>query len=354
MTGLAGVLYPSIRMERLTSASGRPRPARAPTAARPPRPAAGVEGLLRALGSLADPTRLRALALLERHELGVLELCAVLRLPQSTMSRHLKVLADEGWLTSRREGTAHLHRMTRDLEPAARRLWRVARAETERWKAVEQDGERLARWLASRREQADAFFAGAAAGWEKLRAELYGTAFAREALLSLLPSDLVVADLGCGTGDLAGRLARHVRRVVAVDRSAAMLKSARRRLADLPNVELHRADLESLPLEDASCDAALLVLALSYVPEPPRVLAEAARVLRPGGAVVVADLVLHEDEVFRRRMGQASLGFDPSAMAAALAQAGLHGARCEPLPPEAGARGPALFLARAVRAARTP
>ena len=320
---------------------------------RPARDANGVEGLLGALGSLADPTRLRVLALLERRELGVLELCAVLRLPQSTVSRHLKVLSDEGWLDSRREGTAHLYRMVQDLDPAARRLWKVARAETEGWAAVEQDGVRLTRWLASRREQADAFFAGAAADWEKLRAELYGTAFAGEALLALLPSDLVVADLGCGTGDLACKLAPHVGRVVAMDRSAAMLKGARRRLGNLANVELRRADLESLPLGDASCDAALLVLALSYVPEPDRVLAEAARILRPGGAVVVADLLVHEDEGFRRRMGQAHLGFDPHAMAESLARAGFRDVRCEPLPADAGARGPALFLARAARAART-
>jgi SAM-dependent methyltransferase len=319
----------------------------------PGRPAArgGVHGLLGALGSLADPTRLRALALLERRELGVLELCAVLRLPQSTVSRHLKVLADEGWLESRREGTAHLYRLASGLGPAARRLWKVARAETEGWSAAEEDARRLARWLASRRDQADAFFAGAAAEWEKLRAELYGGAFAGEALLALLPGDLVVADLGCGTGDLTCALARHVGRVVAVDRSAAMLKAARRRVGGLENVELHRADLESLPLDDASCDAALLVLALSYVPEPERVLAEAARVLRPGGAVALADLLLHEDEGFRRRMGQACLGFEPGALSESLARAGFRSIRCEPLSPEAGAKGPALFLARATRAA---
>ncbi len=313
----------------------------------------GVEPLLGALGSLAEATRLRILALVERRELGVLELCAVLRLPQSTVSRHLKVLSDEGWLESRRDGTAHLHRMARELDPAARRLWRVARAGMEGWPTGAQDAARLTRWLAARREPADAFFAGAAGEWEKLRAELYGTAFAQEALLSLLPRDLVVADLGCGTGDLARRLARRVGRVVAVDRSAAMLRAARRRLDGIANVELHRADLESLPLADASCDAALLVLALSYAPDPERALAEAARVLRPGGALVVADLLLHDDDEFRRRMGQATRGFDPRALGEAFARAGFRDARCDPLPPEPGATGPALFLARAARASTT-
>ena len=236
--------------------------------------------------------------------------------------------------------------MEHGLDPAARRLWRVARAETEGWATLEQDGLRLARRLTSRREEADAFFAGAAGEWEKLRGELYGAAFASEALLALLPRDLVVADLGCGTGDI----------VVAVDRSAAMLKAARRRLLEhggLANVELHRADLESLPLDDSCCDAALLVLALTYVPEPERVLTEVARILRPGGVVALADLVRHDDDAFRNRMGQASLGFEPAALIALLTQAGFGDSRCEPLPPAPGAKGPALFIARAARAERS-
>ncbi len=119
----------------------------------------------------------------------------------------------------------------------------------------------------------------------------------------------------------------------------------------LSNVELRRADLESLPLEDGSCDAALLVLALTYTPEPERVLAEAARILKPGGALVLADLVRHDDEDFRRRMGQVSLGFEPPELTEALARAGFRDPRCEALPPEPGARGPALLIARAERAA---
>ena len=320
-----------------------------PVAEPPDRRPRGVAGLLAVLGSLADSTRLRLLALLERHELGVDELCDALRLPQSTVSRHLKVLSAEGWLASRRQGTAHLYRMDEALGPATRRLWKVARTETAGWATLEQDALRAARRLASRREEADAFFAGAAGDWERLRADLYGQGFVADVLLSLLSPDLVVADLGCGTGDLTARLARQVRRVIGVDRSAAMLRAARRRVEGLDGVELHRADLETLPVEAGRCDAALLVLALSYVPEPGPVLAEAARVLRPGGVLVVIDLVRHDDEPFRRRMGQSTLGFDPPALAALIARAGLEVARCHPLPPQPGARGPALLLARATR-----
>ncbi len=326
----------------------------APTLAAPPAeparaPRAPVDGLLATLGSLADPTRLRILALLERQELGVVELCEVLQLPQSTVSRHLKVLSDERWLASQRQGTTHLYRMADALEPAARRLWKVARSETAAWATLEQDSLRMERRLATRRQAADAFFAGAAGEWERLRNELYGTTFPAEVMAALLPRDLVVADLGCGTGDLSVRLARHVRRVIAVDRSAARLKAARRRIDAARNVELHRADLEALPVEDCTCDAALLVLALSYVPDPAAVVAEATRILKPGGVLAVADVVQHDDEVFRRRLGQAVLGFAPDAVAGLLDRAGLEAARCDVLPPHPGARGPALFVARATR-----
>lgn len=142
------------------------RPSAPPQASSATDPArAPVEGLLATLGSLADATRLRILALLERQELGVVELCDVLQLPQSTVSRHLKILSDERWLASQRQGTTHLYRMNDAIEPAARRLWKVARSETTGWATLEQDSLRMERRLATRRQEADAFFAGAAGEW---------------------------------------------------------------------------------------------------------------------------------------------------------------------------------------------
>jgi ArsR family transcriptional regulator len=301
---------------------------------------------------LADETRLRLLRVLEREELTVQELCGVLRLPQSTVSRHLKTLADQGWLASRRQGTAAFYRFADGAEAGARRLWKLARAETDGWAAAEQDDLRLEARLRDRRHGARQFFAGAASGWEGLRAQLYGSRFEREALAALLPGGWTVADLGCGTGALAAALAPHVRRVLAVDESPAMLTAARRRLAGLSNVELHRGQLEALPLAPGSCDAALLVLVLSYLAEVPPVLSEAARLLKPGGRLVVVDLARHADQEFARRLGQARLGFAPDDLTRALRQAGLAGATVRPIPPEPGAAGPALLLATAGRAAR--
>ncbi|MBK9516042.1 MAG: metalloregulator ArsR/SmtB family transcription factor [Anaeromyxobacter sp.] len=322
----------------------KPAPAQ-PPAADPSRPAA----LLGWMDGLADETRLRLLRVLEREALSVQELCDVLRLPQSTVSRHLKTLSDQGWLTSRRQGTASFYAFSPDAEAGARRLWKLARAETEAWAAAGQDELRLEARLKARRAGAQEFFAGAAQEWEALRAELYGAAFEREALGALLPPDWIVADLGCGAGTLTAALAPHVARVIGVDQSAAMLRTARRRLDGAANVELHRAGLEALPLPAASCDAALLVLVLAYVPEVAPVLAEAARILRPGGRLVLVDLARHDDQDFARRLGQARLGFAPADLTRALAAAGLAGATVRPLPPEPGAKGPALLLATAHR-----
>lgn len=305
--------------------------------------------LLRRMGSLADPTRLRLLHLLQGAELGVAELCDVLRLPQSTVSRHLKLLAERGWLASRRERTNNLYRMAEALDPAARRLWRLVRADSQGWPALAQDRLRLERRLRERRGAAERFFAGAAAEWDRLRAELYGRAFEQAALLALLPRGWAVADLGCGTGAVAAALAPHVGRVVGVDQSPAMLRAAARRTAGLGNVELRRGGLEALPLHDGECDAALLVLVLTYLADPRPALAEAARIVRPGGRLSLVDLSRHDDEDFRRRLGQASLGFEPDRMLELIAETGWTSPAVRPLPPEPGARGPALLVARAER-----
>lgn len=305
------------------------------------------ETLLGGMEALAEPTRLRLLRLLEHHELGVVELCDVLQLPQSTVSRHLKVLLDRGWVRHRKHGTNHLYRMLLDeMDPPARKLWLLAREQTDDWATVRQDNLRLARRLRESRRAADSrqFFAGAAGQWDKLRSDLYGDRFNVAALLALLPGDWIVADLGCGTGRLAAELAPCVKRVIGIDNSPAMLKAARRRTEELSNVDLRLGDLESLPIEAATCDAALLVLALTYASDAQLVLREMARILKPGGKAVIVDLLPHDRDDFRRQMGQQQAGFDPIEFGTMMLDAGLGMARAQSLPPEENVKGPALFL----------
>jgi len=314
-------------------------------------PAPAKTPVLGWMDSLAEPTRLRLLRLLERQELGVTELTDVLQMPQSTVSRHLKLLANQGFIHGRSEGTANLYAMRpTELPPPARRLWALVREQTEGWATARQDQLRLDRCLHERRRESQAFFARSAESWDRLREELYGGAFTAVALRALLPRDWVVADLACGTGSVAGQLAEQVQHVIGVDQSQAMLRAARRRLGDCDNVELRRGDLEALPVDDGCCDAALLILALSYVADPGAALREAARILRPGGRAVIVDLLRHDRDDFRRQMGQQRLGFEPEELCALLQAAALNHGRCAPLPPEPRAKGPALLLASAERA----
>ena len=159
-----------------------------------------------------------------------------LQLPQSTVSRHLKVLADQGWVTSRAQGTTHLYRMTGGRgRPGARRLWLLARDQTEGWATVAQDQLRLDRRLAEREPGAAGLLRRRGREVGPLRARALRPArFTQAALLSLLPPDWVVADLGCGTGPGRGRCSRRTcGRVIGVDQSAAMLKAAQQRTAAL-------------------------------------------------------------------------------------------------------------------------
>jgi ArsR family transcriptional regulator len=312
------------------------------------RTATQPDAMLRWLATLADATRVRLLKLLDRQELGVSDLCAVVQLPQSTVSRHLKVLADENWLTSRRQATTNFYRMVLDeLDPAQRDLWVLTRDRMTDWPTLTQDELRLAARLAERSDDPRAFFDDAAENWDRLRTELYGDRFGFEALLGLLPGDWTVADLGCGTARLAADLAPHVQRVIGVDNSDAMLEAARQQTAGFDNVSLVSAPITDVPLPDAGCDAVLCVLVLTYLDDPAAVLAETARLLRPGGKAVVVDLLRHDRDEFRRSLGQRSFGFTEDGLAELLTSHGMTRPRCRALSPAPDAKGPALLLGTA-------
>ena len=221
----------------------------------------------------------------------------------------------------------------------------MAREQTASWATAGQDELRLRKLLRDKQTDSQAFFAGAAARWDKLRDELYGRGFTFAALLALLPSEWVVADLACGTGQATAELAPCVRRVIAVDNSSAMLKAARRRTSELTNVDLRRGDLEALPIEDDTCDAAILLLALTYVQDPAAVAREMARILKPGGRAVIVDLLPHDREDFRLEMGQVRRGIEPHGLHSMLTESGFSGVTHRPLSPETNVKGPALFLA---------
>jgi ArsR family transcriptional regulator len=297
------------------------------------------------LASLADTTRSRLLLLLDRHELTVSELCGIMQLPQSTVSRHLKALADSGWVSARADGTSHLYTMTRELDAAARRLWLLVRDQVGPTPAAVQDQRRLQAALADRRTKSQEFFSSSAGQWDRLRDELYGERFHLGALAALAQDDWVLGDLGCGTGETSATLAPFVHRVIAVDASAAMLQAARKRLQAFDNVELRRGELEGLPIDDARLDAATMMLVLHYVSEPARALAEVSRVLKPGGRLILVDMLPHDRDSYRQQMGHVWLGFAEEQISGLIKEAGFAKIRIVPLAPDARAKGPGLFVA---------
>ncbi|MEX1126969.1 MAG: metalloregulator ArsR/SmtB family transcription factor [Vicinamibacterales bacterium] len=300
------------------------------------------------LGILADATRSRMLLLLDRNELTVSELCAVLQLPQSTVSRHLKTLLDAGWVTSRKEATSRYYTLMADSRgPAARRLWVVLRDQYGTSAAADQDARRLKTVISGRQTKSREFFDSAAGQWDKLREELFGRASHLQALPGLLDPEWTVGDLGCGTGHAASALAPFVHRVLAVDRSGEMLQAARRRLREYPNVEVRRGELESLPIGDAELDAATLLLVLHHLSGPADALREAARVLKPGGRILICDMLPHEREEYRQQMGHIWLGFGEESIRGLLGDAGFGGVKIVPLASNTAAKGPALFVASA-------
>lgn len=297
------------------------------------------------LAALADPTRSRMLLLLEQQALSVGEVCAVLQLPQSTASRHLKVLVDERWANARADGASRLYRLA-TLPGPARQIWETVRTEVSLTPSAQQDRQRLSAVLRARREKSSAFFSASAGDWDQVRLDLFGSNAELLPLLALLADDLVVGDLGCGTGQIARSLAPFVKQVIGVDSSAAMLETARDRAA---NIDFRAGELEALPIADGEIDVALMFLVLHYVVDPARALMEAARCLKPGGRLLIVDMMPHDREDLQETMGHVWLGFSEEQLNEWLRAAGFARIQHLPLPVDARAKGPALFATRATK-----
>lgn len=245
---------------------------------------------------LADTTRCRLLVALERQELTVGELALALQLPQSTVSRHLRILADQAWVSSRAEGTSRWYRRNPLLDADMLGLWELVRGAMADTPAALQDEARIEAVVAARRTATQAFFASASAEWDALRTDMFGARADLTAAFALLDPHTVIGDLGCGTGSLSAALAPHVQHVHAIDASSSMLSAASARLSSFENVTVAEGALEALPLETGSLDAAVLMLVLHHVADPTRALREVHRVLRPAGRLLIADMRPHAHE----------------------------------------------------------
>jgi ArsR family transcriptional regulator len=212
----------------------------------------------------------------------------------------------------------------------------LAKSHLEHDPLAKNDAHRLAAILRKRESTADSFFGKHAPQWDQLRAQWFGDTFHLEGMLALLNPGWVVADIGTGTGAMLPLLAPHVKHVIAVDPSAAMLKGARNRVKEctLENVEIRQGAAEHLPIDQGSVDVALLALVLAYTVDPALVLGEVRRILKPGGVVLILDLQPHAVEVFREKLNHRHMGFSEEELAGWLQDAGFHGIRWHPLSPQ--------------------
>ncbi len=270
---------------------------------------------------LADPTRVRLLALLEGEELTVAELSSATQLAQPRVSTHLAKLKEAGLVRDRRAGVSAYYRFDAEaLDGAAQALWRTLRADADD-ALLRQDAGRLPAVLAAR--AADRNWADSVAGdmerhyspgrtWEAL---------ARAALPLLEPGD--VLDIASGDGVLAELLAPHARRYVCVDTSPRVVAAARERLAKFARVDVRAGDMHALQFPDGSFDLVLLMHALTYAAKPAVAVAEAARVLRRGGRLVIASLARHEHRAAVELFGHVNLGFSVKELRRFAEKAGL-------------------------------
>ncbi|NQZ97319.1 MAG: metalloregulator ArsR/SmtB family transcription factor [Myxococcales bacterium] len=290
-----------------------------------------VDALQRAFKTFLDPTRVRILALLEREELAVQELMDVLGMAQSRVSRHLAILREVGLLADRRDGTFVFYRFTPPQDAPWRDTWALVSKNLTNDPHRERDATALERVLQSRAARSRSFFDSVGPEWDALRKVFNDEALRAHAVARLVSPRLRVLDVGTGTGILAIELARLGLEVVAIDHSSRMLDAARAKIeaaGDL-SVNLRRGEASELPLVDGEVNAAFAHMVVQYLPSPGEAIREMARVVAPGGTVVIVDFLRHTHEWMREELGVTWLGFEPQEIESWFDEAGLGEFRLE-------------------------
>ena len=288
--------------------------------------------IFRALG---DATRLRIVSLLRAMELSVGELVQVLDQSQPRVSRHVKILCDAGLAERRKEGSWVFVALGPDqiVGPIADALDRWDAIEAERWR--EADTAKLAAVRADRAVSAAAWFEGHAREWDAIRSLHVAESEVESAMAELLGDAPVrsLVDIGTGTGRMLELFGRRAGAALGIDRSSEMLRLARVKLTGrgLEHAELRQADLYALPLNDEAADLAIVHHVLHFAQQPGAAIAEAARVLSPGGRLLIADFAPHDREELRARDAHTRLGFSDDQISGWFADAELQTVSSETL-----------------------
>jgi ArsR family transcriptional regulator len=285
-----------------------------------------AETLQKVFKTLTDLTRMRVLFLLEREELAVQELVQILEVAQSTMSRHLGILRDAGLLHDRREGTSIYYRFSPPTDAEWSSTWELVSRSLAADPLTTRDLANLDLVLRQREVGTRRWFETVGAEWDDIRRVFNDEAHRARAISRLVPRQLRVADIGTGTGILARELAGIGVRVVAVDRSQRMLDAARENcgVGMAERIDFRLGEASALPVEDGEVDAAMAHMVLHYLASPGEALHEMARIVRPGGRVIVVDFVRHQHEWMRQELGILWQGFALDAVRRWFGDAGLQ------------------------------
>ena len=279
---------------------------------------------------LGDEARLRLLRVLDQDRFNVKELTGILGLAQSGVSRHLGLMKDAGLVVEERDGSYSFYRLSPSVRDGRKgALWPMLQAQFEEAAGsalVKADEARLQEVLRLRRENFEHVSPDTRDGRQLVPGRSWA-AWSRA--LGLLLPPLEVADLGCGEGYLTVETARWARRVVAIDRSTGVLDRAKALASRkrLTNITWKKGELEKLPLDDATMDVALLSQALHHAGQPAAALAEAARILKPGGRLLILDLRSHDETWVKEKLGDQWFGFSDDHLTGLLTRAGFKDVR---------------------------
>ncbi|MFW6194972.1 MAG: ArsR/SmtB family transcription factor [Chloroflexota bacterium] len=282
-----------------------------------------MEQLLGGLRAAGEPTRLRLLALCARAELTVTELTKVLGQSQPRVSRHLKLLCDAGLLTRFREGQWAFYRISDD-SPLARTIVELVPEDDPE---LSRDLERLEEIRLERAETAAQYFRENAERWDEIRSMYVPERDVERAMLDILKQEPIsdLLDVGTGTGRILEIMAPHIKRGLGIDSSHEMLSMARVNLSKpgLEHCRVRHGDMYALPAQAQSMDAVVFHQVLHFTQNPQAAIAEAARVLRPGGRVMIVDFAPHSQEFLREQHAHRRLGLPHEEMEAWCERAGL-------------------------------
>ena len=283
-----------------------------------------MASILKNLRLLADPSRLRILLLVESEELSVAELQEILGMGQSRISTHLAQLKQAGLVEDRRNGKSILYRLKQSARSNGfSQMLGVLRQAAAEIPEAEQDSEALRLALRRRQDKMRSYFDELAGKFGRNYVPGRSWQGLAETLLTLMPP-MVIADLGAGEGTFSQLLARRSKKVIAIDNSEKMVEYGRElaRKHGVKNLEYRKGDLEEVPIRDATVDLAFFSQALHHAQHPERAVAEAARILKPGGRIVVLDLLRHNYEEARELYADLWLGFTEVEVTRFLRQAG--------------------------------